>query len=578
MSAFTESKASDERAAFLELKIKAQKEGEETILIVDDDPLVRTALEHSLIQAGFEVIVAKDGDHALRLMRSVKVAIILCDQKLPGISGVNLLKSIALIQPDAIRILMTAALDETVAKMAVNESKVYQLIEKPWDEAYLIQTLKGALKHYQLVEENKRLHALLLEKHEALKGSIQNLRQEIKVASIIHETLLLGSVPKGIPGITIEATTIPSRDIDGDFFDFFVQEDRIFDLAIGDVMGKGITASVVGTAVKTHLMRFANPLPIIYGKSKPSGEALRLSPEEIVFRLEREISEKLMRLEYFVCLLYGRFDLQKQTFTFVDCGIPGPIHYSFDKKEARYLVSDNYPIGIASQATFEFSENYFSAKDLFVFCSDGVTETRSPNGEVFGSARLLHLIRESALLAPHEIIESIQDSVLLFSQKDHYDDDLSLIVIKIEDGVNEGLIANAIAFRSELKELMRLRVCIKERLREWHYLEEAFSEKLELAANEAFCNIVEHGYSFSKTGRILVEIKKENDGVCLEFYDQGKSLDPGKLKEAELAIERSHGFGLYIIQTACDSVVYESKSNASMWNRLKLYKRYLLGG
>jgi len=568
----TELQTSEDKTPFA---IKQTKGKEETILIVDDDSMVRSALEMVLTAAGFEVISAKNGEHALRLMLSAKVAVILCDEKMPGMSGTDVLKSIALMQPDAVRILMTAVLDETVAMNAINEGRVFQLLQKPWDEAHLIQMLKNALKQYHLTEENKRLEALLAEKQDALIRSLQNLRQEIKVASVIHETLLLGVIPKGIPGITIEATTIPSKDIDGDFFDFYIQEDKVFDLAIGDVMGKGITASVVGTAVKTHLLRYANPLPILYG---PSTELMRLSPLEIVFRLDREISDKLMRLEYFVCLLYGRFDLQKQIFHFVNCGVPSPIHYSRSREKAAYLEADNFPIGFQSVEAFKESEALFSAGDLFVFCSDGVTEARSPKGEVYGRERLLRLINDSVNLAPQEIIEGIQDSILMFSEKDQYDDDLSLIVIKIEDGLSSGSIANAIAFRTVLKELMRLRICINERLREWHYHDEIFAEKLELAANEAFCNIVEHGYSFSKNGKILVEIRKEEKGVTLEFYDQGVSIDPQRLKDAEVAKEKGHSFGLYIIKTACDYVEYEPKTNLKEWNRLKLYKSYSVGG
>jgi anti-sigma regulatory factor (Ser/Thr protein kinase) len=125
---------------------------------------------------------------------------------------------------------------------------------------------------------------------------------------------------------------------------------------------------------------------------------------------------------------------------------------------------------------------------------------------------------------------------------------------------------------------MRLRICIKERLREWHYHDEIFAEKLELAANEAFCNIIEHGYSFSKNGKILVEINREKEGVSLEFYDKGVSIDPERLKDADSAKEKGRSFGLYIIKTACDHIEYEAKKSPNEWNRLKLYKAYSIRG
>lgn len=563
---------------FSEEKMRLKERADETVLIVDDDPLVRTSLEQTLTKAGFEVIVAKDGPHALHLLKSLKIAVILCDQKMPGMSGLEVLKTIAKTEPEVVRVLMTASPDSGVAIGAVNEGKVYQFIEKPWDEALLIQTMRGALKQFQLAHENKNLQNLLLEKHKALTQSLKNLHQEIKMASVIHETLLVGSVPKGIPGVTIEAVTVPSKGIDGDFFDFFGQGGRVFDIAIGDVMGKGITASVVGTAVKTQLLRFANPVSIVHEPLPQEKENLKISPQEIVSKLSKEIAEKLMRLEYFVCLLYGRFDLSKKTFSFVDCGTPGPIHYSHADGLARYAECENYPIGIFSPKKYSLCDVAFSPNDLFVFCSDGVTEARAPSGEVFGGERLLDLVQRSAALEPKELIELIQDSVLSFSQKDHYDDDLSLIVVRIEEGVEKGKVAESISFRSRLEELGRLRSSLKERLKEWNYTDEEFALKLELVANEVFCNIVEHGYSFKENGKIFVDLRKEGGGVCMEFFDCGVSLEPSRLINAELSPERSQGFGLYIIKTVCDLVEYHGKDATHTWNRLKVLKLYPSGG
>ncbi|CRX37406.1 ATP-binding SpoIIE family protein phosphatase [Estrella lausannensis] len=561
---------------FSEKKRRTIGKGDETILIVDDDPLIRSLLEQSLTQAGFEIIVAKDGDHALHLMKSVRVAAIVCDQKMPGMAGLEVLKTVAEIEPDVVRVLMTASPDSGVAIRAVNEGKVYQFIEKPWDEALLIQTMKGAVRQYKLVHENKTLQTLLLEKHNALTQSLKNLHQEIKMASIIHETLLVGSVPKGINGMSIEAVTVPSKGIDGDFFDFFNQGGRVFDIAVGDVMGKGITASVVGTAVKTQLLRFANPVSALYGDSEKA--PMRLTPQEIVFKLSHEIADKLMRLEYFVCLIYGRFDLDRQIFSFVDCGTPGPIHFSHALQRAKYAECKNYPIGIVSPKKYAYNELSFAPNDLFVFCSDGVTEARSPEGEVFGSSRLLEIVENSARLEPKDLIELIQDTVLSFAQKDHYDDDLSLIVVRIDEGIEEGKIAKEISFSSRLEELGRLRCCLRERLREWNYSDEEFALKLELVANEVFCNIVEHGYSFKENGKIFVDIRKEKGGVCMEFFDKGDSLEPSRLIHAELSPEKSQGFGLYIIKTVCDLVEYQCKNSKQKWNRLKVLKTYPSGG
>ena len=197
---------------------------------------------------------------------------------------------------------------------AINIGQVSQFIVKPWEDVHLRQTVNTSIDKYILIKENQKLHNTIVRQHRELAIAHENLRQELALGAKIHETLLVGKCPANIPAFSIAAMSIPSKEIDGDFFEFYHPAHQILDVVIGDVMGKGIPAALVGTAIKTHLLHFAVPLSLshsqIYSKEEGWIEDL-LAPHEILSHLHEELVSQLIQLEYFATIFYGRFDLEK---------------------------------------------------------------------------------------------------------------------------------------------------------------------------------------------------------------------------------------------------------------------------
>ena len=128
-----------------------------TVMLVDDDERILTALSRLLRNEDYELVTAGSGTDALALMRKQPVDVIVTDQQMPGMTGIELLKRVKAEYPDTIRMVLTGQLDVSVAVAAINEGEVYRFITKPVQGEELKLAIRHALAHHNLLKENKAL-------------------------------------------------------------------------------------------------------------------------------------------------------------------------------------------------------------------------------------------------------------------------------------------------------------------------------------------------------------------------------------------------------------------------------------
>ncbi|MBV8859798.1 MAG: HDOD domain-containing protein [Acidobacteria bacterium] len=128
------------------------------IMIVDDEPANLRLLER-LFRRDYTVISASSGEEALRLLEQHDVALLITDQRMPGMTGIELLKHTAPLRPHMVRIILTGYTDVTSLVEAINCGQVYKYVTKPWDNEVLRLTVSRALEHY---ETSKSRHELAL--------------------------------------------------------------------------------------------------------------------------------------------------------------------------------------------------------------------------------------------------------------------------------------------------------------------------------------------------------------------------------------------------------------------------------
>src|SRR5271156_1056440 len=138
------------------------------ILIVDDEEIVLVALRDTLLREGYEVVASPHAIHALSVLKQQQFSVVITDQQMPMVSGLEFLAQVREIQPETTRILITAVLSLGTVIDAINKGEIYRFIVKPWLREELLATVKNAVHRYDLICANSRLHAETLAVNEKL--------------------------------------------------------------------------------------------------------------------------------------------------------------------------------------------------------------------------------------------------------------------------------------------------------------------------------------------------------------------------------------------------------------------------
>ncbi|HEY2928478.1 HD domain-containing phosphohydrolase [Piscinibacter sp.] len=149
------------------------------VLLVDDEPNVLNALRRLLRGHGFEIATAANGDEALALLRRQPVDAIVCDMRMPGMNGAEVLRESRALAPDAVRVLLTGYADIGSAVQAVNEGEIFRYLAKPWDDAFLLQVLRDGLARKALERERDALVALTEQQNEQLRRFSAGLEEQV---------------------------------------------------------------------------------------------------------------------------------------------------------------------------------------------------------------------------------------------------------------------------------------------------------------------------------------------------------------------------------------------------------------
>lgn len=158
---------------------------ESTILIVDDEPVVLTALQQTLEREKFHVVACASPTKALAIVAERDFAVIISDQKMPEMLGLDFLVETRKLRPQASRILITAVLSLPTIVDAINKGEIFRFVAKPWLREELIATVRNAVHRHELVTHNavltaetQRLNAELTEANTALAARVQDLEQQ----------------------------------------------------------------------------------------------------------------------------------------------------------------------------------------------------------------------------------------------------------------------------------------------------------------------------------------------------------------------------------------------------------------
>ncbi|MBW2713198.1 MAG: sigma-54-dependent Fis family transcriptional regulator [Deltaproteobacteria bacterium] len=149
------------------------------VLIVDDEAAVLESLEMTL-EESYQIFTATTGEEGLEVFDIEDIALVISDQRLPGMSGADFLTEVYARKPECIRLMLTGYADLKTIMRAINDGHIYGYIAKPWDPNALRLTVRHALDSYVLSQENKRLTHALTKANEKLEQENLYLRREVE--------------------------------------------------------------------------------------------------------------------------------------------------------------------------------------------------------------------------------------------------------------------------------------------------------------------------------------------------------------------------------------------------------------
>jgi response regulator RpfG family c-di-GMP phosphodiesterase len=165
------------------------KDSGHPILIVDDEEIVLVALRDTLVREGYKVVASPHAVHALSILKERQFSVVITDQQMPLVTGLEFLGQVKQIQPDATRILITAVLSLSTVIDAINKGEIYRFVVKPWLREELLATVKNAVQRYELICSHARLHAETVAMNEKLTQL--NHALEAQVAKVADQNRLL---------------------------------------------------------------------------------------------------------------------------------------------------------------------------------------------------------------------------------------------------------------------------------------------------------------------------------------------------------------------------------------------------
>jgi sigma-B regulation protein RsbU (phosphoserine phosphatase) len=260
--------------------------------------------------------------------------------------------------------------------------------------------------------ENSRLY-------EQVSRNEARLEKELVFAKRVQAALLPTQLPKRLKGVDVAAQFAPARELGGDFHDFLMPESQTLIVALGDVSGKGVPAALYSV--------FAGEL--VRGRTfRRRFQPERSTPGNVLMSINTILHERQLE-EYYCTLCYAVFDMKRRQVTLANSGLPYPVRAT--EESTRLIELPGVPLGSFVGVTYDEAAFPLRGGDVFVFCSDGVSEAMNDCGQEFTPARLVDVVRESRLLPAAQIVQTIVSRVTEHRAGFPPNDDMTVVVVKI---------------------------------------------------------------------------------------------------------------------------------------------------
>jgi serine phosphatase RsbU (regulator of sigma subunit) len=251
-------------------------------------------------------------------------------------------------------------------------------------------------------------------------GFYRVLQTDLEGAKDVQRALF-PSPTLAIPCLSCETFYQPAQDIGGDYYDFLCLQGERWGIAIGDVSGKGIGAALIMASLQASLRAQA-----LHSRSDLS--TLMGDVNQLVYGSSPT--------HFFATLFYAEYHPATRRLRYVNAGHNPPIVLRpvDGRCEIFRLNAGSVPVGISPDAQFKTATFQLHIGDVLIAYTDGITEVQDRQGEFWGEDRFERLLSACGCALPKEIMERILDEIFGFADGQPQRDDMTLVVMKVEEG------------------------------------------------------------------------------------------------------------------------------------------------
>jgi sigma-B regulation protein RsbU (phosphoserine phosphatase) len=245
----------------------------------------------------------------------------------------------------------------------------------------------------------------------------KRLDHDLEIARDIQRILLPAEAP-AINGFQISGINVPARQVSGDYFDYIHVDDERLGVAIADVSGKGVPASLIMAICRSVLRAEAVRNP---------------SPADVLRKVNRQLYPDIKE-DMFISMAYLILDHERNGITLARAGHDAPLLYKQESQTVTPVKSPGMVVGIDSGNVFDRLMADFAIRlerdDCLVLYTDGVTEALNTEGDEFGLERTIQAVRASASNGAPAIVKKLIGDVRNFTGSHPQNDDITLIAIR----------------------------------------------------------------------------------------------------------------------------------------------------
>ncbi|MGE8723165.1 PP2C family protein-serine/threonine phosphatase [Leptospira terpstrae] len=369
------------------------------ILVVDDNETNIEIITHILLNQGYEVAVAYDGEYALELAEALDFDLILLDILLPGISGLDVAKRLLTMDRSKnTPILFLSALNETSDIVKGLETGAVDYITKPFQESEILARIRTHIKIKTLEKERIDL--------------LQAIQKDLELAKSNQENLVSFQFPPS-PLYQIYTSYKPMDLVGGDLITYDLLPSGDLDILFGDVTGHGIAAAMVSL------------MAIITFKTMDKSF---LSPSESLYWIHNTLTPLIST--HFISAIYIRYKAEENLLSYSMAG-----HHNMflirDKKIIKLGTKGFCLMMFPDQLNAENEDLFLNSGDRLFLFSDGMFEVPNDKEEYLGDQKFSELIESRIHLSGREFLESVQEEVLDYSGG-KVADDMTMLLLEIK--------------------------------------------------------------------------------------------------------------------------------------------------